>query len=76
MQYLAATLHTLGVRARDNAVRKATTDPERGSVTIENVIWAVAVIAATCSPDAYFPSIAAVIADGASGLLRSENTCG
>lgn len=45
MYYLAATLHTLGLRVRDNAVRKATKDPERGSVTIENVIWAVAVIA-------------------------------
>lgn len=45
MYYLAATLHTLGVQMRDTAIRKATTDPERGSVTIENVIWAVAVIA-------------------------------
>ena len=45
MYYLAATLHTLGVHLRDTAVKKATKDPERGSVTIENVIWAVAVIA-------------------------------
>ena len=45
MYYLAATLHTLGVRVRDSAVRNATKDTERGSVTIENVIWAVAVIA-------------------------------
>ena len=45
MYYLAATLHTLGVQMRDAAIRKATKDPERGSVTIENVIWAVAVIA-------------------------------
>ena len=45
MYYLAATLHTLGVQMRDTAIRKATKDHERGSVTIENVIWAVAVIA-------------------------------
>ena len=45
MYYLAATLHTLGVAMRDTAIRNATKDPERGSVTIENVIWAVAVIA-------------------------------
>ena len=45
MRYLAATLHILGVQIRDTATRKATKDPERGSVTIENVIWAVAVIA-------------------------------
>ena len=46
MYYLAATLHTLGVRdCATPRIRKATKDPERGSVTIENVIWAVAVIA-------------------------------
>ena len=45
MYYLAATLHTLGVQARDTARRKALRNPERGSVTIEQVIWAVAVIA-------------------------------
>ena len=45
MYYPAATLHTLGIAMRDTAIRKATQDPERGSVTIENVIWAVAVIA-------------------------------
>ncbi|KQU67961.1 hypothetical protein [Phycicoccus sp. Root101] len=45
MYYLAATLHTLGIAMRDIAIRKPTKDPERGSVTIENVIWAVAVIA-------------------------------
>ena len=45
MYHLAATLHTLGVQMRDAAIRKATKDPERGSVTIEQVIWAVAVIA-------------------------------
>jgi hypothetical protein len=45
MYYLAATVHTLGIQMREVAIRKATKDPERGSVTIENVIWAVAVIA-------------------------------
>lgn len=45
MYYLAATLHTLGVHARDAARRKALGKPEAGSVTIEQVIWAVAVIA-------------------------------
>ena len=41
MQHLAAALHTLGIRLRD----KAGTRAERGSVTIEQVLWAVAVIA-------------------------------
>ena len=41
MHHLAAALHTLGIRLRDKAV----TRPERGSVTIEQVLWAVAVIA-------------------------------
>jgi hypothetical protein len=41
MQHLAAALHTLGIRLRDKAVTSA----ERGSVTIEQVLWAVAVIA-------------------------------
>lgn len=41
MHHLAATLHTLGIRLRD----KADTRAERGSVTIEQVLWAVAVIA-------------------------------
>ena len=41
MHHLAATLHTLGVRLR----HQAATRPERGSVTIEQVLWAVAVIA-------------------------------
>jgi len=40
MHHLAATLHTLGIRLRHRAAR-----PERGSVTIEQVLWAVAVIA-------------------------------
>ncbi len=48
MYYLAATLHTLGAQARDRLTpgrRKTARNPERGSVTIEQVIWAVAVIA-------------------------------
>ena len=45
MQYLAATLHTLGFRLGDRARTKAHGDPELGSVTIENVLWAVASIA-------------------------------
>lgn len=45
MYYLAATLRTLGVQAREAARRTALGHPERGSVTIEQVIWAVAVIA-------------------------------
>jgi hypothetical protein len=45
MQYLAATLHTLGFRLGDKAAAKFRSDPGRGSVTIENVLWAVASIA-------------------------------
>jgi hypothetical protein len=44
MRYLAATLHTLGFYLGDRA-RSKIEDPERGSVTIENVMWAVASIA-------------------------------
>ena len=44
MQYLAATLHTLGFRLGDRA-SKLDGDLGRGSVTIENVLWAVASIA-------------------------------
>ena len=44
MYYLAATLHTLGVRLADTA-RTRTATSERGSVTIEQVLWAVALIA-------------------------------
>jgi hypothetical protein len=45
MQYLAATLHTLGFRLGERAKTRAEGDPELGSVTIENVLWAVASIA-------------------------------
>ena len=41
MHHLAAALHTLGIRLRDRTSTRA----ERGSVTIEQVLWAVAVIA-------------------------------
>jgi len=43
--YLAATLHTLGVNLVSKAHEKLTIKPERGSETIEKVLWAVAVIA-------------------------------
>ena len=48
MNHLIATLHTLGVRIQDNVddahmtLRK---NREEGSVTIEQVLWAIAVIA-------------------------------
>lgn len=45
MLYLAVTLHTLGARLTDRAHDKLTSEPERGSETIEKVLWAVAVIA-------------------------------
>ena len=45
MQYLAATIHTLGFRLGDRASTKLQGDPGRGSGTIENVLWAVASIA-------------------------------
>ena len=44
MRYLAATLHTLGVTLLEQARTKLITTPERGSETIEKVLWAVAVI--------------------------------
>lgn len=48
MNYLIATLHILGVRLHDTVEEAHTTlreNREQGSVTIENVLWAVAVIA-------------------------------
>ena len=45
MLHLAATIHTLGVNLYDRAHTSLTTKPERGSETIEKVLWAVAVIA-------------------------------
>ena len=44
MNYLTATLHTLIAGLTDAATSRPP-QSERGSVTIENVIWAVAVIA-------------------------------
>ena len=40
MDHLAAALHTLGIRLSS----RASAGRERGSVTIEQVLWAVAVI--------------------------------
>ena len=45
MDYLAATLHTAGFRLGQAPRTKFRGDPELGSVTIENVLWAVASIA-------------------------------
>jgi hypothetical protein len=45
MTNLALTLHVLGLQFLDSARTKLTTKPERGSETIEKVLWAVAVIA-------------------------------
>lgn len=45
MAYLAVTLHTLGLDLRERATTALTREPERGSETIEKVLWAVAVIA-------------------------------
>jgi hypothetical protein len=45
MQHLAATLHTAGFRLGERARAKLDGGPEGGSVTIENVLWAVASIA-------------------------------
>ncbi|MBO1756465.1 hypothetical protein [Allobranchiibius sp. CTAmp26] len=48
MNFLIAALHTLGVRVQDHLDDARTTlrdNREQGSVTIEQVLWAVAVIA-------------------------------
>ncbi len=45
MLHLATTLHILGLKLRDRAHDALTTDSERGSETMEKVLWAVAVIA-------------------------------
>lgn len=42
--HLLAALHMFGVRLAENARAKVQGDPERGSVTMEQVLWAVAVI--------------------------------
>jgi hypothetical protein len=49
MRHLATTLYVLGVRLtntlEDAVQRRTNGDSERGSVTIEQVAWAVAIIA-------------------------------
>ncbi|MGI5188962.1 hypothetical protein ACQEVI_12555 [Promicromonospora sp. CA-289599] len=45
MLHIVATLHVFGLRAADRARARQAEAPERGNVTIENVLWAVAVIA-------------------------------
>jgi heme/copper-type cytochrome/quinol oxidase subunit 2 len=45
MLHIAATLHTFGLKVADRVRARLTDAPERGNVTIENVLWAVAVIA-------------------------------
>jgi hypothetical protein len=48
MQHLLATLHLFGLRLQDHldaAVARARADSERGSITIEQVAWAVGIIA-------------------------------
>ena len=42
MLHIVATLHTFGLQLTERARRTA---DERGNVTIEHVLWAVAVIA-------------------------------
>ncbi|GAA1851988.1 hypothetical protein [Myceligenerans crystallogenes] len=44
MQHLVAMLHLLGLDAMDRRRARADRDPERGNVTMEQVLWAVAVI--------------------------------
>lgn len=45
MLHIVATLHAFGLRVTDRARARLAVAPERGNVTIENVLWAVAVIA-------------------------------
>ena len=45
MLHIVATLHIFGLRVADRARARLADAPERGNVTIENVLWAVAVIA-------------------------------
>ena len=48
LRHLAITAHLLGLRLNarfEEAWDRAKADPERGSVTIEQVAWAVAIIA-------------------------------
>jgi heme/copper-type cytochrome/quinol oxidase subunit 2 len=45
MLHIAATLHTFGLTVADRVRTRLADAPERGNVTIEHVLWAVAVIA-------------------------------
>ncbi|GAA4719620.1 hypothetical protein APR04_003485 [Promicromonospora umidemergens] len=45
MLRITAILHTFGLKVADRARARLTDAPERGNVTIEHVLWAVAVIA-------------------------------
>lgn len=61
MLKLYTTLHVLGLQLMDTAHRKLTTKPERGSETIEKVLWAVAVIA-----------IVAIVVTAITNYVRTE----
>ncbi|MFE7506710.1 hypothetical protein [Promicromonospora sp. NPDC057488] len=45
MLHVVATLHTFGLKVADRVRTRLAEAPERGNVTIEHVLWAVAVIA-------------------------------
>lgn len=45
MHYLAAVLHTLGVSASNHATDRLKGHHERGSLTLEQIGWAVALAA-------------------------------
>lgn len=45
MLHIAVTLHLFGLDLLDRAHTKLTSTPDRGSETIEKILWAVAVIA-------------------------------
>lgn len=45
MHHILATLHVFGIQAADRVRARAENGSERGNVTIEQVLWAVAVIA-------------------------------
>ncbi len=66
MIHLAATLHTLGVRLTDTVQDKVHLikgDRDRGSVTIEQVLWAVAVI-----------GIVAIVVGAVTTYVRSQSS--
>ena len=61
MLHLAVTLHTLGLTVVEKAKARLAAPDERGSSTIENVLWAVAVIA-----------IVAIVVGAIRGYVTSE----